>query len=579
MAILFYGSFLLECKEVVSAKRTKELMELTKEEALDFGEEMAELLRKGLKKENPEKGTLNFSPDDFLSESDKGKQFYPQMIAQDTDVQLFLEASAKQERLEGSEDLFTISLEVSKNPQRELEIVSETTDAHSEKERFETCQERGSYQMSVTQTLRVEVVPEVTQKLWHCKGHKEEKSYYWKYDAEHYFETQTKKLSKDSTLLSYDVCPPVGGKLTDYVVVSKWMHKDGIACKKSWDETQVIQASAIIDRWEADDYTVLSTLEATPHCRMLYSQVISGPETRSFNGAPIFRDCWQRRLFFACDDDRLSKCARLRELGGRIYQKKCLKTVSFNENECDLWEKTYRMAGEKIHQETQLEFSGDHLWGFEHSFDSSYQGNEDFGSAVTTLAIFADMKEEFEDSNVDFRNKKSAIFSGIAKECRRSFIENVLFDCCSKMDGFAVASKLCHCNAVEKDLAVKRDEGKCHYVGTYKKNLNTEKVQTYCCFPTRLARVIQEEGRKQLGMEWGTPESPKCSGFTVNQMRSLDFTQIDLSEVIDDLQVDKEWIQNKIKNVTRDLESGAKKGAIAQKMDHLMQKEREKVYE
>lgn len=579
VVILFCGVSVLESKEVLSVKRTKELMEQTKEEAQDFGEEMAEMLRQALKKGDPEKGALNFSPDDFLSDSDKGKQFDPQMIAQDSDVQLFLEASGKRERLEGSEDFFTISLEAIENPQRELEIVSETTDNQSEEERFETCQERGSYQMSVTQTLQVEFAPEVTQKIRHCKGHKEEKSYYWKYDAEHYFETQTKKLSKDATLLSYDVYPPDGGRLKNYVVVSKWTHRDGVACKKSWEETQVVQASSLIDRWETDESSVLSTLESTPHCRMLYSQVISGPETRSINETPIFRDCWQRRLFFACDEDQQSKCARLRDLGAKIYKKKCLKTVSFNENECDLWEKTYRIFGEKIHHGTHLEFSGDDLWGLENSFDSSYQGNEDFGSAVTTLAIFADMKEEFEDSNIDFRNKKAAIFTGTAKECRRSFVENVLFDCCSKMDGLAVSSKLCRCNAVEKDLSVKRDEGKCHFVGTYKKNLNTEKVQTYCCFPTRLARVLQEEGRKQLGIEWGSPENPNCSGFTINQLRSLDFSQIDLSEVIDDLKVDKEWIQNKIQNVTRDLESEAKKGSITQKMDQLMLKEKEKVYE
>jgi conjugal transfer mating pair stabilization protein TraN len=45
-----------------------------------------------------------------------------------------------------------------------------------------------------------------------------------------------------------------------------------------------------------------------------------------------------------------------------------------------------------------------------------------------------------------------------------------------------------------------------------------------------LARILNEQGRAQLGRSWGGAESPDCSGFTVAQLQSLDFSRMDLTE-------------------------------------------------
>lgn len=45
-----------------------------------------------------------------------------------------------------------------------------------------------------------------------------------------------------------------------------------------------------------------------------------------------------------------------------------------------------------------------------------------------------------------------------------------------------------------------------------------------------VSKIINQQGRAQLGMSSGTAESPDCSGFTVAQLQALDFTKIDLSE-------------------------------------------------
>lgn len=52
------------------------------------------------------------------------------------------------------------------------------------------------------------------------------------------------------------------------------------------------------------------------------------------------------------------------------------------------------------------------------------------------------------------------------------------------------------------------------------------------CFNSKLARTVQEEGRKQLGISWGTPERPVTRGFTLEEFQQLDFTKMDLTPVV-----------------------------------------------
>ena len=46
-----------------------------------------------------------------------------------------------------------------------------------------------------------------------------------------------------------------------------------------------------------------------------------------------------------------------------------------------------------------------------------------------------------------------------------------------------------------------------------------QKSDSYCAFNSSLARIIQEQGREQLGISWGSAESPKCRGFTVEEFQ------------------------------------------------------------
>ena len=57
-----------------------------------------------------------------------------------------------------------------------------------------------------------------------------------------------------------------------------------------------------------------------------------------------------------------------------------------------------------------------------------------------------------------------------------------------------------------------------------------ETTQSYCCFNSRLSRILNEQGRAQIGRGWGSATRPDCGGFTLDQLQTLDFSRMDLSE-------------------------------------------------
>jgi conjugal transfer mating pair stabilization protein TraN len=102
-----------------------------------------------------------------------------------------------------------------------------------------------------------------------------------------------------------------------------------------------------------------------------------------------------------------------------------------------------------------------------------------------------------------------------------------------------VVMSMASCNEGEAKLAMKEGAGLCHSIGTYCSSCIRvlgscvaciEQTTGKCCFNSRLSRIVNEQGRAQVGKGWGSPQSPDCSGFTIAQLQSLDFAAMDLSE-------------------------------------------------
>ncbi len=102
-----------------------------------------------------------------------------------------------------------------------------------------------------------------------------------------------------------------------------------------------------------------------------------------------------------------------------------------------------------------------------------------------------------------------------------------------------VVMSMMSCNEDEGKLAMKEGAHLCHTVGEWCSSCIrvlghcvscTEHTTSKCCFNSVLSRLVNEQGRLQVGKNWGDAEHPDCSGFTVAQLQSLDFAAMDLTE-------------------------------------------------
>jgi hypothetical protein len=116
------------------------------------------------------------------------------------------------------------------------------------------------------------------------------------------------------------------------------------------------------------------------------------------------------------------------------------------------------------------------------------------------------------------------------------------FDNCCKDSGWGQSIGLAGCNKQEKQLGQAKEKKLCHYVGEYcsKKQKITgiclEHKKSYCCFDSMLSRIIQEQGRVQIGLSFGDPDSADCSGLSASELQRIDFSKIDFSEYYQSLE-------------------------------------------
>ena len=117
-------------------------------------------------------------------------------------------------------------------------------------------------------------------------------------------------------------------------------------------------------------------------------------------------------------------------------------------------------------------------------------------------------------------------------------ILGILSNCCTD-DGLLQQISLSTCQAEEVALAKQQKKGTAYYVGSYCSEdilgLCLKKTKSYCVFNSKLARIIHQQGRSQIkGFDWGSSANANCRGFTIKELKNLDFSKIDLSEFFTD---------------------------------------------
>lgn len=149
--------------------------------------------------------------------------------------------------------------------------------------------------------------------------------------------------------------------------------------------------------------------------------------------------------------------------------------------------------------------------------------NTNFQLAATMMAMVKEVQDGFDKDTL-------RIFTGTAKRCDYSTIGTILIDCCSNDPDKMLGS----CSAEEISLAQDKKAFEVIYVGTrcVEKVIGicTRKEDAYCTYTSMLGRIIQQQGKPQLGLNFGTPGAEDCDGFTLNEFASINFQAINWTE-------------------------------------------------
>ncbi|QSA98080.1 conjugal transfer mating pair stabilization protein TraN [Methylococcus sp. EFPC2] len=100
-----------------------------------------------------------------------------------------------------------------------------------------------------------------------------------------------------------------------------------------------------------------------------------------------------------------------------------------------------------------------------------------------------------------------------------------------------LATIIWECEQSEFELAAKKTMRACVYLGTWCTGHNDwgkciGDKESYCCFASPLARILQEQIRPQLGLTFGDKKDPDCSGILIESLARVDWNKVNLDEWI-----------------------------------------------
>jgi len=259
---------------------------------------------------------------------------------------------------------------------------------------------------------------------------------------------------------------------------------------------------------------------------MIEGPVVGSPTT--MDREPITRDSWEKTYTYTCSKKIEGTCDALRSKGCLQIGSECAETIG---GVCVAYKQIFKCPSNK-RKTTRYKVAGAKspfcLTG--DCTDSDYEANGEMLNAMSQMAILKEAQSDIR-ANVE-------IFKGQIRKCSKNCVG--FRDCCTTGKGWGVSLNLSSCSGEEKELAEWRAKNRCVFVGTYcaEKILGkcTRKKSSFCCFGNKLSRLLNDQGRRQLGIGFGDAEEPDCRGLTPEELSRIDMSLMNLSELYEDVQ-------------------------------------------
>lgn len=254
----------------------------------------------------------------------------------------------------------------------------------------------------------------------------------------------------------------------------------------------------------------------------------STPVTRMINGVAVTKPCWAWDRSYSCTTltQGQNDCGDLESNAScRFDREICLDDPAPTNGNCQVSERIYLCPTGNTTPEPTQYVCGDDVYCINGECEAiEREPNTEFKDALVGLNALGQANAEFDENSL-------TLFRGTRETCHKKVFG--LANCCSGKGVPVLTPWLC--NAAEKELDRKDDAGLCTKVGTYCSDrvlgVCVTRKDAYCCYQSKISRILQEQGRPQIGKPYGAPRTEQCQGFTIEEFSRLDLSVMDFREV------------------------------------------------
>jgi conjugal transfer mating pair stabilization protein TraN len=293
---------------------------------------------------------------------------------------------------------------------------------------------------------------------------------------------------------------------------------------KKWARVYPIQVAMTItassNPFVEKDYWIneCGALEQSGLCSLKSESCSEANTTHVINGLAVTRDCWNKKVTYSCSSAKADECRAQKTQGCFQLTSECARTSDLL---CILYKQTYRCEEQHcVFNPVCLKnvYCAD---GQCVNTTPTSTTSEEFGQGVSQMASVAAIGKGSQGQSV-------SLFGGKAVHCKIWALD--VIDCCSDK-GWGKDLNLLHCRAEDKALGQAKLDYLVHYLGEYCAQDSplgcVETKRTYCVFPSKMARIIQEARLTQLNSgSLGSAKEPTCAGLSIGEVQRLDFKEV-----------------------------------------------------
>lgn len=275
-------------------------------------------------------------------------------------------------------------------------------------------------------------------------------------------------------------------------------------------------------------------------CAVSHEECIEPGGMREIDGHKVTRSCWRKRTIYRCPvvHAESPSCGSLDPNICHVSGQDCVRYgMVRGERFCVSERKTYQCQSSDA---TEVIVDPDHpIEGAksllcqvackdEHCKHPSAEMNDELAATIGQLEILKGIKDVSDKENMP----GIKLFGGETKACSKKY--GAFSDCCK--DGGWGKNLGAKCKADEIALIDAAQKKRCVYVGRRceeKVAVCTVEKKVFCCFPSVLSRLLQAQGRAQLGKNFGSASDPSCGGLTIAEIERIDFSKMNFQDFLE----------------------------------------------